>query len=64
MAVLFTKMSSEEVMGDKSLIFDIIGGEKSRTKDGVPGHQCRRALPILSAPVLLSNPKLSVYVKK
>ena len=36
--VLFTKMSSEEVMGDKSLIFDIIGGEKSRAKDGVPGH--------------------------
>ena len=25
--VLFTKMSSEEVMGEKSLIFDIIGGE-------------------------------------
>ena len=34
LAVLFTKMSSEEVMGDKSLIFDIIGGEKSRPKDG------------------------------
>ena len=42
LAVLFTKMSSEEVMGDKSLIFDIIGGEKSRTKDGVPGHQRRK----------------------
>ena len=25
--VLFTKMSSEEVMGEKSPIFDIIGGE-------------------------------------
>ena len=42
LAVLFTKMSSEEVMGDKSLIFDIIGGEKSRPKDGVSGHQQRQ----------------------
>ena len=25
--VMFTKMSSEEVMGEKSLNFDIIGGE-------------------------------------
>ena len=29
LVVLFTKMSSEEVMGDKSLIFNIIG-ERSR----------------------------------
>ena len=41
-AVLFTKMSSEEVMGDKSRIFGIIGGEKSRTMDGIPGHNHRQ----------------------
>ena len=42
LAVLFTKMSSEEVMGDKSLIFDIFGGEKSRPMGGIPGHQRRQ----------------------
>ena len=42
LADLFTRVSSEEVMDDKSLIFVIIGGEKSRPKDGVSGHQRRQ----------------------
>ena len=42
LADLFTRVSSEEVMDDKSLIFVIIGGEKSRTMDGIPGHNRRQ----------------------
>ena len=34
--VLFTKMSSEEVMGEKSLIFDIIGGEVAMAVENRP----------------------------
>ena len=42
LADLFTRVSREEVMGDKSLIFVIIGGEKSRPIDGIPGHNRRQ----------------------
>ena len=41
-AVLSTTMSSGEVTGDNSLIFDIIAGGKSRPKDGVSGHNRRQ----------------------
>jgi len=37
-----TTMSSEEVMADKSLIFDIIARGKSRPMDGVNGRHRRR----------------------
>ena len=37
-----TTMSSEEVTGDTSLIFDIIARGKSRLMDGVNGHHRRR----------------------
>jgi len=41
-AVLTTTMSSEEVTGDTSLIFDIIARGKSRPMDGLNGHHRRR----------------------
>ena len=41
-AVLTTTMSSEEVTGDTSLIFNIIARGKSRQMDGVNGHNRHR----------------------
>ena len=41
-AVLSITMSSEEVTGDTSLIFDIIARGKSRPMDGVNGHHRHR----------------------
>ena len=41
-AVVSTTMSSEEVTGDTSLIFDIIARGKSRPMDGVNDHHRRR----------------------
>ena len=40
--MLTTTMSSEEVTGDTSLIFDIIARGKSRPMDGVNDHHRRR----------------------
>ena len=40
--MLFTKMSSEEVTIDTSLIFDIIARGKSRPMDGANGHHRHR----------------------
>ena len=40
--MLTTTMSSEEVTGDTSLIFDIIARGKSRPMDGLNGHHRRR----------------------
>ena len=45
--MLTTTMSSEEVTGDTSLIFDIIARGKSRPMDGVNGHhRCRKAIRV------------------